>query len=156
MLYFAYGSNLAKAQMAGRCPSAQPLENAVLRGHGLAFTGDSTKWGGGVATVVPEASQSVWGAIYRLAPTDVATLDGCEGYYGRDNKNNVYDRHECQVFPSTSDDEPFTVNIYVVEDSTLAPTRPSAKYMTVILDGALDWQLPETYIATLKEITLQP
>lgn len=83
MRYFAYGSNLSTRQMAERCPSASPVGVAVLAGHRLAFTRYSPSWGGGVADVVPDGEQSVWGLLYELDPPDLAALDAYEGGYRR-------------------------------------------------------------------------
>lgn len=78
-LVFAYGSNLDVRQMRARCPSADPLEPAMLRQARLVFGGHSARWGGGVATLVPDPSSVVFGALYRLAPGDLPGLDRFEG-----------------------------------------------------------------------------
>ncbi|MFI5246539.1 MAG: gamma-glutamylcyclotransferase family protein, partial [Gemmatimonadales bacterium] len=51
VLYFAYGSNLDEAQMRERCPAAERVARATLRGHVLTFGGFSHKWNGAVASV---------------------------------------------------------------------------------------------------------
>jgi gamma-glutamylcyclotransferase (GGCT)/AIG2-like uncharacterized protein YtfP len=78
-LVFAYGSNLDVRQMRARCPSAEPLEAAMLRQARLVFGGHSARWGGGVATLVRDPSSVVFGALYRVEPADLARLDAFEG-----------------------------------------------------------------------------
>ena len=54
MLYFAYGSNLDKDQMAVRCTSARYIANACLKEYRLDFTRFSKTRGCAVADVVEE------------------------------------------------------------------------------------------------------
>ena len=117
LLYFAYGSNLSRVQMAARCPDASVMMPGVLGGYRLAFSGKTTKWGeGGVATIlaaaegdVPEggvagdgaqeggASEGrvleggVPGLLYRMTPADVEALDRFEAV------PRVYRRLEVEV-----------------------------------------------------------
>jgi gamma-glutamylcyclotransferase len=79
ILVFAYGSNLDDAQMRGRCASARVESRAVLSNHALAFGGFSRRWGGAVASVVPEPGGWVEGLLYRIAPPDLHKLDRHEG-----------------------------------------------------------------------------
>jgi gamma-glutamylcyclotransferase len=78
-LHFAYGSNLDVGRMRARCPSAEPLETAVLQGYRLAFRGYSPRWGGAVATLVEAPRATVSGVLYRLPPGELARLDRFEG-----------------------------------------------------------------------------
>jgi cation transport regulator ChaC len=65
-LYFAYGSNMSRAPMRARCPSA------TLSGYRLIVTSD------GYASVVPEPGGVVHGLVWRLAPRDIAALNAYE------------------------------------------------------------------------------
>jgi gamma-glutamylcyclotransferase len=78
-LVFAYGSNLDCVQMRTRCASARVEARAVLPNHALAFGGRSRRWGGAVASVVPEPGSLVEGLLYRIAPPDLPRLDRHEG-----------------------------------------------------------------------------
>ena len=79
-LYFAYGSNLDRARMRRRCPTAAPVCPATLDGWRLAFGGHSRAWGGPVATLVRDGHDRVDGLLYGLAPDDLAILDRIEGH----------------------------------------------------------------------------
>jgi len=71
-LYFAYGSNMSRAPMQVRCPTAREVGTATLAGHHLIITAD------GYASVVPEPGGIVHGLLWRLGPRDVAALDAYE------------------------------------------------------------------------------
>jgi gamma-glutamylcyclotransferase len=79
-LYFAYGSNLDEAQMHQRCPGAVVVGPATLPGYRLTFTGESRKWGGAVATVVPDEAGKVPGLLYACTDRHLASLDTAEGH----------------------------------------------------------------------------
>ena len=72
MLHFAYGSNMSRAPMRARCPSAREVGTATLAGHRLIITSD------GYASVVPQPGGVVHGLLWRLAPRDVAALNAYE------------------------------------------------------------------------------
>lgn len=80
MLYFAYGSNLDRAQMRTRCPNATVEARATLPGHTLVFGGYSRRWGGAVASLQRVRGAHVEGLLYRLTPGDLRALDAFEGH----------------------------------------------------------------------------
>ena len=93
ILIFAYGSNMDPVQMRQRCPGAETIGNGVLRDHRLCFPRLSDKRGCGVSSVEPAVGQEVWGVVYRLNATDLASLDGFEGYLAdRPVEDNRYNR----------------------------------------------------------------
>jgi uncharacterized protein len=71
--YFAYGSNLCATQMANRCPAAREGELVAL--HGWRFIINRR----GVATLVPDASERVWGLVWSLTSACERALDRYEG-----------------------------------------------------------------------------
>jgi gamma-glutamylcyclotransferase (GGCT)/AIG2-like uncharacterized protein YtfP len=118
-LYFAYGSNLHPPQMRARCPDCEPLQPAVLEGYRLAFRGRSTRWGGGVATVLPAPGARVHGLLYRLIPADLASLDDFEGY------PTVYDH--LRVTVTARDGSPQEALTYRKRSGE--PLAPSLRYL---------------------------
>lgn len=78
-LYFAYGSNMDRAQMKRRCPDSKYVGKAVLKGYRLGFTGHSNNWGGAVATIT-KGEGSVPGILYKVTDADIENLDRFEGY----------------------------------------------------------------------------
>ena len=152
MLYFAYGSNLDFAQMRGRCPSARFVCVANLPNHRLDFRRKSTTRGCGVADIVAQPGQEVWGVVYEIAEIDFGRLDTSEGYRpGRDRSANAYVREERHVFRDGDEDEPILVWTYVANPQA-NPPRPNAEYKALIVGGARHWHLPQQYQETLAQI----
>jgi gamma-glutamylcyclotransferase (GGCT)/AIG2-like uncharacterized protein YtfP len=126
MLYFAFGSNLCRAQFARRCPGSRPLCRAVLKGYRFAFRGH------GHADIVRDKRSEVWGALYEITERDAAALDRYEGvptYYVR-----------VDVFVEDDQGEVRPALAY-----KMAPhhrkAEPSLGYVLTILEGCSDWGL---------------
>ena len=142
MLYFAYGSNLDPEQMRSRCPSHRVVGLAELRDHRLVFPLFSQVWNGGVASVQPAHGSSVWGVVYDVSESELAVLDGFEGFRGAGDQHNVYDRETVLVELTRADDGSFPRRVralmYVARPSN--PSPPSARYLETILRGAIQDQ----------------
>lgn len=126
MLIFAFGSNLSAEQMARRCPGGVFVGPAKLERHRLAFGSYSSRWGGGVATVLRSKSQSVSGVLYSLTDRDVRSLDTYEGH------PVCYKREEGQVLWN---DKPVTAQWYKLMALDRPFMPPSARYLAVIASG---------------------
>jgi hypothetical protein len=70
--YFAYGSNMGKAQMAARCPGSKRVGVAILPGYRWIIAAD------GYANAVWSPADRVEGILYALIPADEEKLDICE------------------------------------------------------------------------------
>ena len=71
-LYFGYGSNLWLDQMARRCPESKFVGLGILRGW---------KWfinNRGYANIIPSSEDLVYGLVYKISPSDEASLDRYE------------------------------------------------------------------------------
>ena len=80
-LYIAYGSNLNRAQMAWRCPSARFVKTDAIPDYRLLFRGSKT---GSYLTVEPMQGRSVPVAIWEVTPEDEAAFyDKVEEESGR-------------------------------------------------------------------------
>ena len=77
--YFAFGSNMDAAQMARRCPGAEPIGKATLADHRMVFRGPSRNRGGGVLSVDPSPGDTVTGVLYEVTDAHLAALDRYEG-----------------------------------------------------------------------------
>ncbi len=130
MYYFAYGSNLDRKQISGRCPEAKPKFIATLPNYKLIFTGWDRKWRGGVASIKPYKGEKVIGAIYEISERDLRSLDKYEGY------PTVYNRINVVVFTEVGD--PVEAMTYVkVKQSE--ETQPSREYLAIMQQGCKDW-----------------
>jgi len=133
--YFAYGSNLNRAQMRVRCPGATGKCRFELEGYRLVFRG--------VADIVPADGQIADGALYTLTAADEAALDRYEGYRASSPEKGMYRKVTVE---STVAGESATVMFYVMNSSHIAP--PDPHYFDVIRQGYIDWQIDE---ASLRE-----
>ena len=134
MYYFAYGSNLDRKQMAGRCPTSQPRFTAELSNYRLIFTGWSRQWRGGVASIKSSRGDKVLGGIYEISDTDLARFDRSEGC------PDSYNRLKITVFRDTG--EPIEAITYI-KSGQLEEAPPSKEYLAVIQQGYRDWGLTE-------------
>ena len=121
---FAFGSNLDRAQMRARCPSATPLARATLPRHALVFAGWSVRWGGAVASVVRDPRRSVPGFLYALGAEDLARLDRFEGH------PHVYARVTRLVEDESGRRR--RVQLYVLDPLFAEPALPSLAYLGTI------------------------
>lgn len=83
MLYFAYGSNMNRDQMAVRCPGAVPIGAGTLPGYRLVERM--------YADIDPDPDTEVWGVLWSITPTHLHALDRYEGY------PRFYTRHRVRI-----------------------------------------------------------
>ncbi len=139
-LYAAYGSNMNPAQMAERCPHS-PLEGTGwLEGWRLTFGGEDIGWEGALATVVEDAAERVFVALYELSESDERALDQWDGatigYY-----------RKLRVRVATADGEVLAW-LYVLND--YEGGLPSARYLGIMADAAEIAGAPDSYVAWLR------
>jgi len=139
-LYAAYGSNMNPAQMAERCPHS-PLEGTGwLEGWRLTFGGEDIGWEGALATVVEDAAERVFVALYELSESDERALDQWDGatigYY-----------RKLRVRVATADGEVLAW-LYVLND--YEGGLPSARYLAIMADAAEAAGAPADYVAWLR------
>lgn len=141
-LYFAYGSNLSREQMAQRCPKSKPLRTAKLSGHRLDFVGRSGRWGyGGVATIMPCGGSYVLGAVYQLTADCWKKLDGFEGC------GFSYDRKTVRL------DDGTLVDTYVASGHRKEGKHPPHQsYKDRIMQGLKDWRLSTRFISNIRPL----
>jgi hypothetical protein len=130
--YCAFGSNLHRAQMAFRCPDAEPLDRATLPGFRLVFRR--------VADVTFDPGHEVPVGLWSVTRKCVRSLDRYEGF------PNKYGRRFVQVFTDTG---PIWAFAYSMRDTRIAP--PTKEYFNTILAGYRDFDLPtETLISAAE------
>src|SRR5215216_4946156 len=72
MLHFAYGSNMDRALMLRRCPTAEAIGPARLDHWRFIVTRD------GYASIIPASREVVHGVLWRLGPRDLAAVNAYE------------------------------------------------------------------------------
>jgi len=144
MLYFAYGSNLSISQMKRRCPGSKLVRKGMLKGHKIDFTRYSVGWSGGVADVIKDHRENVWGLIYSLSYKDLKKLDGYEGY------PTCYNRKLVTIHSINSQ---LTKNVWVYYVTKKGNySAPSKKYLGIIKGAAHNYNFPKYYCETLRAV----
>jgi cation transport regulator ChaC len=139
--YFAYGSNMSRAQMLSRAGEIFEERRARLETFDLVFN-KKARGGSATANIQPAPGKAVEGVLYKIAESAFRNLDRFEGapVHYRRTEVNVVDgngaKTAAQVFIATK-----------VEKTGL---RPATHYLQAILDGAGEHQLPAEYIERIK------
>ena len=129
-LYFAYGSNMHRAAMRARCPSARALGPARLDSHCFFIGVDG--WG----SVKPSPGETVHGVLWRLTPRDLAALHAYELLH-----KGLYD---VRYLPVRIGGRRALAMLYVLRRRS--PGRPKPGYAELCAAAARSWQLPERYV----------
>jgi hypothetical protein len=138
-LYFAYGSNMSTARLAGRAPSASPSGIGYLYGHKLAFHKISSKDGSGKCDASRTANPDDFlaGVLFRIDLSDRSSLDNHEG------RGNGYEVRNVTIETESGDD----VRAFLYYATNIDPTlRPYHWYKAHVIAGAREHGLPSEYI----------
>ncbi len=133
-VYFAYGSNMNRADMAARCPCALALGVAKLTGWRF-IIGDA-----GYASITPALGGQVIGVLWHLTPRGLAALNASESL-----DSGLYVRRQVMV---RHDGEAKTAMVYVARKG--GKGRPRSGYLELVVTAAREWALPAEYIRALQ------
>jgi gamma-glutamylcyclotransferase len=139
-LLFAYGSNLAAAEIGDWCPEARFAGVARLPDHRLALNRRSIRWGGGAADIVPASGEEVWGALYEIPDGALDALDAKEG------QGWAYRRVEVDV-ERAGRRIPATAYEVVEKEPEEVPATP--EYAALLVRAARERGLPDHYVRRL-------
>ena len=145
-LYFAYGSNMDEEHMRAHCPSSRYVDSARLDGHRLAFTRRSVMSGTGVADVVADPGEAVWGVLYEVGGGDLQALDRKEGNgwaYAREHKR----------VRLGADRSVHSAIVYTVIAREPGGVPPSREYLERLIAAAERHDLPGDYVTTLRDVS---
>jgi len=134
--YFAYGSNMNLAQMASRCPGAELGEQVYLPDWRYFINGN------GYAGIEEFSGGLVHGCLWSLLPQHWEALDQYEGVAG-----GYYDKKKIEVISCRSR-ERLPVWVYLSNDYEYG--IPSSSYQEIVVQGARDVNLPESYLPLLE------
>jgi gamma-glutamylcyclotransferase len=143
-LLFAYGSNMASAEMQAWCPAHRFVGPARLDGFRVELRRRSIRWGGGAADIVPAAGESVWGVLYEVAEEELDRLDEKEG------AGFAYRRRAVEV---EREGGPRAAVAYEVVDKEPSEVPCSREYAELVLAGARERGLPGEWVRELAGIT---
>jgi gamma-glutamylcyclotransferase (GGCT)/AIG2-like uncharacterized protein YtfP len=136
-LYFAYGMNTNKEEMAYRCPGARALGRAILSGYRLEFKS--------FATIVPNPKESVEGVLWTITDSDESALDMLEGYPEFYDKKTVSVEHDNQS--------------YIAMTYIMGPREqgyaPSDGYYSMVSEGYQSFGLSQQQLLDAKNRSIQ-
>jgi hypothetical protein len=129
-----------------RCKSARVDCVASLPGYRLTFS-KLSRDGSGKATLVSDAESRVFGVVFDIDQIDVAELDRIEG------RGQGYERIAELAALTHPDVKPIAVTAYIAQDGYYDPAlQPFDWYRDLVLAGAAQNNLPETYQTALRAI----
>lgn len=143
-LYFAFGSNMFNTRMRHRVQSAEVIYVGRLDNHCLTFHKrgiDST----GKCSVEESEGDAVWGVLYRIKNSEIASLDKAEG--------SGYDKIELYVQTPEGVKRAF---IYKAKEDSMIEAMPTEWYRDIVLAGAKENGLPAEYIEQIAMIEACP
>jgi hypothetical protein len=147
LYYFAYGSDMNKEQIHARCADPKAVAMAKLPNFQLAFYGHSPVWDGALETVISASGQDVWGVMYELSLSDRDRLD----VWHDARMDGAGASFHCPARVTDQEGKDYTVLFYKM-DFQGVPQIPSREYLDFIIQGAIDNDLPSSYIEKLRGI----
>jgi cation transport regulator ChaC len=145
--YFAYGSNMQRATFVER-RGMRPQRSVWGRLHGyrLVFHLPVGPGERGVANVIPDASATTYGVLHLITSEEFERLDRTEGV-----GNGYYRRVSVEVIDK---DSTRTSAWTYVSPHGVAGRKPSARYLGLLIEGALEHGVPEDYLRELRAFDL--
>jgi cation transport regulator ChaC len=145
--YFAYGSNMQRATFVER-RGMRPQRSVWGRLHGYRLTFHLPVGPGerGVANVIPDASATTYGVLHLITSEEFDRLDSTEGV-----GSGYYRRHSVEVVDRNG--EKVAAWIYVSPHG-VAGRKPSARYLALLLEGAIEHEVPDDYLRELRAFEL--
>jgi gamma-glutamylcyclotransferase len=140
--YFAYGSNMNRAQMRSRAPQIFEEINGELKNYELVFN-KKVRGGSATANVQPAQGKSVRGVLYRIPEGAYRALDRFEG------APEHYRRIEVRV--TAADGREIAAQVFIAAKVEKG-LKPATHYLQTIVTGAEEHSLPAEYIETIRAV----
>lgn len=144
MYHFAYGSNLYYGFLKQHCPSSRFVMRASLPNYRVEFRFFSERRQGGISSIVFCPGSLVRGVIYEVPSEEMLRLDEVEsvpqGLYTRETflvlgENGAF--HRADLYRVVEPEGPFA---------------PARSYVELMLEGAEEHGLDQTYVEELREL----
>lgn len=129
-LYVAYGSNLNKERMKGRCSTATFVGTGVIENYELQFKGSLHS---AHATIAPKEGSTVPVGVWTIQKRDEAHLDMYEGYH-----KEGYCYYDKERIPVRMDDGSILTGMVYIMDQQKDFGYPCASYYYTVAQGYLD------------------
>ena len=135
LIYLAYGSNMNKAQMSGRCPAAKPLGLAFLPDWKLVFRN--------VADIIPSPGDKCMVSMWEITDACERALDRYEGFNAKSPNQGLYRK--------TYWTKDATTYMAYVMNKNYGISPPGQFYYDSILNGFKDFGADISYLETALE-----
>ena len=146
-LYVAYGSNLNKQQMKGRCPDAKFVGTGVIENYELQFKGSLY---GAHATIAPQEGSSVPVGLWTIQSRDESRLDMYEGY--RKTGYRYYDKEQVRVNMTNGGS---VIGMVYIMDQKMDFGQPTPGYYDTVREGYANCGLDETVLEQALNSSLE-
>ena len=146
-LYVAYGSNLNKQQMKGRCPDAKFVGTGVIENYELQFKGSPY---GAHATIAPQKGASVPVGLWMIQSRDESRLDMYEGY--RKTGYRYYDKE--QICVNLTDGASVIGMVYIM-DQKMDFGQPTPGYYETVRKGYTDCGLDKSILEHALQASME-
>jgi len=133
-LHFAYGSNMSRALMGARCRGAVALGPATLAGWRFVINPD------GVGSIARRPGALLRGVLWRVTLRDLVALNAYEGV-----DTGLYLR---RMLPVRLGARRVPALTYIARRR--GEGRPQPGYISLVVEAAREWRLPQPYVDTLK------
>ena len=145
--YFAYGSNMQRATFVER--RGMRPERSVwgrLDGYRLVFDLPVGPGERGVANLAADVRASLHGVLHLITEEEFERLDRTEGV-----NNGYYRRLAVDVIDRAAE----RVRAWTyASPHGVAGRKPSARYLGLLVEGALEHELPDEYLDELRRFEL--
>ena len=146
-VYVAYGSNLNKQQMKGRCPDAKFVGTGVIENYELQFKGSLY---GAHATIAPKEGASVPVGLWTIQSRDESRLDMYEGY--RKTGYRYYDKEQVRV---NMTDGGSVIGMVYIMDQRMDFGQPTPGYYDTVREGYANCGLDESVLEQALNSSLE-
>jgi len=138
--YFAYGSNMSRAQMKSRAGQIFEEQPGKLENHEMLFN-KKARGRSATANIRPAQGKTVHGVLYKIPESALRNLDRFEGV----------PEHYRRIEVTATDGNGRKAAAYAyIATKVEKGLRPAAHYLQTILGGAAEHGLPADYIAEIK------
>lgn len=138
--YFAYGSNMNRAQMLTRAGQIFEEHEARLENYEMLFN-KKARGGTGEANVHPASGKTVHGVLYKIPDAAFRSMDRYEGAPVH------YRRIEVAVTEGAG--RKVNAQVYIATKIEKG-LRPAPHYLQKIIEGAKEHALPQEYIGQIE------
>ncbi len=137
VIYFAYGSNLKKEQMAERNVAIYNSHKGFIRDYKLEFNKKSID-GSSKANLTESNGEIVWGVCFELDK---------EGFKNLREHEKGYEETEVVVF---DENQKILFSAQTFISNKICDKLPTKEYLDKIIIGAKQHDLPKSYIKNLE------